>query len=215
MADNVAVTEGSGKTVATDDVGGVQYQRIKMDMGADGVSVPVVGALPVGGTKIIAAAPQFTTTGTTAALADLDMLANSATPGSVLPLAFTVGRVTGGTGIIRAATMKSGDSGMNGKSFWLHLYTITPVVAAASGDNLLYLTTDTNWIGKLSITLSDPFGATAVTWKGRGIPAIGSDITFKCESGSQIIYGLLQANGVSATLQGGKGVDVILEAWVD
>ena len=43
MADNIAVTEGSGKTVATDDVGGVQYQRIKIDGGADGAAAPITG----------------------------------------------------------------------------------------------------------------------------------------------------------------------------
>lgn len=42
MADNIAVTEGAGKTVATDDVGGVQYQRVKLDAGGDGVAVPLV-----------------------------------------------------------------------------------------------------------------------------------------------------------------------------
>ncbi len=29
MADNVAVTPGVGATIATDDIGGAQYQRIK------------------------------------------------------------------------------------------------------------------------------------------------------------------------------------------
>lgn len=35
MADNVAITAGSGTTIATDDVGGVQYQRVKVCFGAD------------------------------------------------------------------------------------------------------------------------------------------------------------------------------------
>lgn len=42
MADNVAITAGSGTTIATDDVSGVQFQKIKLDAGGDGVSVPVV-----------------------------------------------------------------------------------------------------------------------------------------------------------------------------
>ncbi len=42
MADNVAVTPGAGASIATDDVGGVQYQRVKLDAGADGVASPVV-----------------------------------------------------------------------------------------------------------------------------------------------------------------------------
>ena len=41
MADNIAITEGSGKTVKTDDVGGVQYQVVKLDVGGDGLSSPV------------------------------------------------------------------------------------------------------------------------------------------------------------------------------
>jgi len=30
MADNVPVTPGTGTNIATDDVGGVQHQRVKM-----------------------------------------------------------------------------------------------------------------------------------------------------------------------------------------
>lgn len=38
MADNIAVTPGTGATVATDDVGGIQYQRVKPALGGDGVA---------------------------------------------------------------------------------------------------------------------------------------------------------------------------------
>lgn len=41
MSDNIAVTPGTGATVATDDVSGVQYQRVKLDIGGDGASTPV------------------------------------------------------------------------------------------------------------------------------------------------------------------------------
>jgi hypothetical protein len=36
MADNVAITPGTGATVAADDIGGVHYQRVKIGIGADG-----------------------------------------------------------------------------------------------------------------------------------------------------------------------------------
>jgi hypothetical protein len=36
MADNVAITAGSGTSVATDDIGGVQFQRVKIGLGPDG-----------------------------------------------------------------------------------------------------------------------------------------------------------------------------------
>ncbi len=41
MADN-ATLPATGLDVATDDVGGVHYQKLKLDAGGDGVSVPVV-----------------------------------------------------------------------------------------------------------------------------------------------------------------------------
>jgi len=42
MADNVPITPGSGKDIAADDVGSVFYQQVKIDLGGDGVSSPLV-----------------------------------------------------------------------------------------------------------------------------------------------------------------------------
>jgi len=36
MADNVPITTGSDETIASDDIGGVQFQRVKLALGADG-----------------------------------------------------------------------------------------------------------------------------------------------------------------------------------
>jgi hypothetical protein len=47
VADNIAITPGSGATVATDDVGGIQYQRVKNCFGADGAATDVSGASPM------------------------------------------------------------------------------------------------------------------------------------------------------------------------
>lgn len=55
MADNVAVTEGSGKTIATDDVGGAQYQQVKVNIGADGVATALTagaGAVAAGTLRV-------------------------------------------------------------------------------------------------------------------------------------------------------------------
>ncbi|MCP5019665.1 MAG: hypothetical protein GY938_30930 [Ketobacter sp.] len=51
MADNIAVTEGAGTDVATDDVGSVHFQKIKLDLGTDGASAPALagaGAVATG-----------------------------------------------------------------------------------------------------------------------------------------------------------------------
>lgn len=38
MADNVAITAGSGTNIASDDIGGVQFQRVKLTAGTDGTN---------------------------------------------------------------------------------------------------------------------------------------------------------------------------------
>lgn len=43
-------TDATLPLIATDDVGGVAFQQIKLDVGGAGLSVPVVGTLPVSGT---------------------------------------------------------------------------------------------------------------------------------------------------------------------
>lgn len=47
MADNVPITPGSGAQIATDDVGGVHYQRVKLDIGGDGAESAVTLANPL------------------------------------------------------------------------------------------------------------------------------------------------------------------------
>lgn len=47
MADNVGYTPGSGEIIATDDIGGVQYQRIKPTWGTDGFANDVNETTPL------------------------------------------------------------------------------------------------------------------------------------------------------------------------
>ena len=50
MADNVAITAGTGTAIAADDVSSVYYQKVKLDVGGDGATLPVsatANAIPV------------------------------------------------------------------------------------------------------------------------------------------------------------------------
>lgn len=47
MADGVNITAGSGVVIASDDIGGVQYQRVKISQGADGAAIDVSSAAPL------------------------------------------------------------------------------------------------------------------------------------------------------------------------
>lgn len=52
MADNVAITAGSGTAIAADDIGSVWYQRVKLGLGADGTAVDAVAGAGVNGTGV-------------------------------------------------------------------------------------------------------------------------------------------------------------------
>jgi hypothetical protein len=56
MSDNLPVSPGTGATIAADDVGGVLHQRVKVVIGADGVSdgdISAANPMPVTGTVAI------------------------------------------------------------------------------------------------------------------------------------------------------------------
>lgn len=55
MADNVQVTQGSGTLMATDDVDGVQYPRVKVSIGTDGTAQDVssTNPMPVDGSGVV------------------------------------------------------------------------------------------------------------------------------------------------------------------
>jgi len=56
MSDNIAVTPGTGATIAADDIGTVLYQRVKVSLGADGSATDALG-----GAGAVAAGVQRTT----------------------------------------------------------------------------------------------------------------------------------------------------------
>jgi hypothetical protein len=72
MADNVAITQGSGVTVASEDVSGVQHQKVKMEFGGDGVATLVSSSDPL---PVVAGA-------STSNIGDVDVFSNTAKDGS-------------------------------------------------------------------------------------------------------------------------------------
>lgn len=59
MADNLAVTPGSGATIASDDIGGVHHQRVKISQGADGSATDVSSAAPLSVKQPLASSGTF------------------------------------------------------------------------------------------------------------------------------------------------------------
>lgn len=79
MADNVAITAGAGTSIATDDIGGAQYQRVKVAWGTDGTANDTSNSFPL---PVTAPAAARTTHSIAAALqSDVLMLGlTAATP---------------------------------------------------------------------------------------------------------------------------------------
>jgi len=63
MADNIAVTAGSGETVGADEISAVKYQRVKIIVGADGTNDGDVASgnpMPVTGSTTVISIPAIT-----------------------------------------------------------------------------------------------------------------------------------------------------------
>lgn len=143
----------------------------------------------VGG-RTARASANFIRPADTAAYASGDLVANSTTAGSVVPMQFTVARVAGGSGMIRRLRVRKSGTGIVGATFRLHLYNTAPT--PSNGDNGAWLTSGAaSYMGALEVTLDRVFTDGAA---GNGLPLTGSEINFALASG-QVVFGLLEARG--------------------
>lgn len=108
MADNIAITAGSGTTVATDDVGGVHHPYVKVEYGAADSATPVstTNPLPVlSPTGVFTCSTDVTRPADTTAYAANDALSNSTSAPTSGGFTFSnAARASGGSGIILGAT---------------------------------------------------------------------------------------------------------------
>lgn len=154
----------------------------------------------------------FTTPAGTTPYSTSDLIANSATAGSVVPMSFAACLVDGGNGGIIGARVKTADTGFAGKKVIIKLHRDAPTYT--NGDNGAWLTTESNALPSITVTLSDHYSDTFE--KGFGTPDQGSTANgrsvfgFDCATGSKLIYGELVA-GEAITPQGGKVFSVVLE----
>lgn len=138
--------------------------------------------------RIVHSIATFTRPSDTTAYTSGDLVANSVTAGSVVPMTF----VTAGKGfdLDRVNLLHSSATPTNA-SFRLHLYKDSPTIA--NGDNGAWSTTASGWIGSVDITATAP--TFTDTGRGSGVNLINSNyapLSF-CPDKDGIIYGLLEA----------------------
>lgn len=139
MADNLNVTEGSGKTIRAIDVGGVLHQGVVLFDSAGNAISPSGGA-------VIAQTPTITAGAYHAkdAVGGKLTFANAA-------------RISGGKGVINSVTIVDDDNELAGLELWLYNQDFT-----ASSDNAAFDPTDAdneNLVGVIPISSADYFSA--------------------------------------------------------
>lgn len=146
----------------------------------------------VGSASFSATCAVLTLPGTGGTYASGDLAANSATAGSVTPLACVVARYSGGPISITGAQILTSTTGLTAASFRLHGYTAIPTVT--NGNDGVFLSTASGHFCRIDITLDLAFSNGAL---GRGAPNDSASCT-RVLSASQTVYLLVEARGAYA-----------------
>lgn len=144
--------------------------------------------LTVGGTTALPTA-NFTRPADTTAYASGDLIANSTTAGSVVPLTCTLNRTASGagsTGMLRRVRIRKSGTSTTNATFRVHLYTVN-TMTFAGGDNAAWSTDKVaNYVGALDVTMDKAFTDGA---SGNGVPNTGNEINLA----QQVYYAVMEA----------------------
>jgi hypothetical protein len=135
-----------------------------------------------------ATSASFTRPADTTAYANGDLVANSTTAGSVVPLSFTIPTNTRMFKLLKVTLKKSGTAVTNA-TFVLHLFRDSPTVA--NGDNgAISVANSANYAGKIAIDASST--SPTVTGGSTGF-SLSSSTNPVAADIDGILYGLLEA----------------------
>lgn len=127
---------------------------------------------------------------TTPTFASGQLVANSATAGSVVPLSWTTAaRLAAGNFYIRRLRFRKSSTTITNASFRVHFYTASPTFT--NGETAAWLTTQSGYLGSIDVTMTQAFSDGA---EGLGAPNAGSELNVALASG-QTIYACIEARG--------------------
>lgn len=120
------------------------------------------------------------------------LVANSATAGSVVPLSWTAARNIGGNFYIRRVRIMLSSKSVTLTSFRVHFYTVTPTIA--NGDGAAWSTTLANYVCKMDVPVTSWEAGTDVS-SGIGVPTSGdgNECNVVAAGGTQTLFGLVEA----------------------
>lgn len=150
----------------------------------------------VGSASFSATCSVLTLPGTGGTFATGDLVANSATAGSVTPLTCSLARYSGGPVTITKAQIVTSTTGLANASFRGHVYTASPTVT--NGNDGAFLSTQSGHFCRLDITVDQAFSNGA---SGSGAPITGSTCT-RVLSATQTVHVLVEARAAYAWTAG-------------
>lgn len=144
--------------------------------------VPLIGAVSRG---LAVPSATFTRPTDTTAYVAGDLVANSVTAGSVVPLSLSVGRFTGATGRIKQVRLSKSTATLTNAVFKVHFYTVSPT--PANGDNAAWSTDQAaTYIGSVGVTMDRAFtdGTFGLSDTDLGYVAVAQTIYALIEAGA-------------------------------
>lgn len=138
---------------------------------------------------------SFSRPANTTAYADGDLVANSATAGSVVPLKFSLNGIAR-SGMIRRVRLHKTSNTTTAATFSVHLFDSEPTVANGDNGAFAVATNLDSWLGKVAIDMStgaEAGGSANVTQVSSNV-----EIGLNKPAPGGLIYALIEVNGAYA-----------------
>lgn len=194
---NVKVNpSGTLETNATLAAGTNSIGSVTANAGTGTFSVQgIEAAIPMAGSILtLNPSANFTRPADTTAYVVGDLVANSTTAGSVVPLSFaTAARVAAGSFVVRKVRLHKSSTSVTSASFRIWLFTATPTIAT-TGDNGVFTTVVSGGAGFIGTSTISSMLALADCAVGNAAADTGSDMMVDLTSGTTI-YALIEARG--------------------
>lgn len=181
-------------------------------LSASQTEAPYVGSdnpLPVAaGRVVVVTAPTMTRPADTTQYTTGDLVANSTTAGSVVPLEFDVG---GGSGMVRKIRIRTNrtSGGTTSAVFRVFLFRTAPTVAG--GDNAAFNPANAaNFIDAMDVVINEQFSDGAANSSN----GAAGEINYSLPDGSTKLFGLIRA-GAAYTPTSAEQISVALEVLKD
>lgn len=216
--------DGNPQTIATDDdviavlgavtaspVANTMLDRLKTLATLLAAPTPA-GELHIGevGGNSAVAGGSFTRPANTTAYASGQLVANSTTAGSVVPIPCAVARKNAGTGVITGVRLSKSNASLTNASFRVHLFKTSPTTTAGDGANIA---SAVNGVASVALGYVDVTMDQAYSDGAKGFTAIQAK-AFDAAASSQNIYALIEARG-AYTPASGETLTLALEALRD